>query len=159
MNPMEEPTPRRVTRENRLRRWCVLRREGHTGGAWAIIRWWEIRRFLYNGIVGITGLLTSGVLLLTARYAEETIGEPLGFPDPPLFAVLVAFLYGIAANGCYTGGWIAEWTSIRILKKDTSAWAPRIWLLGTAFSVVLTLLPVVMVVPMALLRIHHLRPH
>lgn len=35
-------------------------------------------------------------------------GVPIGMPDPPIVAIIAVVLYGIAANVCFTGGWIVE---------------------------------------------------
>lgn len=136
----------------------ILHREGCRNGVWGIIGWWEIRRLLYNGIVGAVGLATGVILLMTALYAERTLGEPIGLPDPPLFAVVGAVLYGVLANVCYTGGWIVETMAVRMFRWDTAAWGPRIWVWGTTFSVVLTLMPALIVVPEVLVRVQKLPP-
>jgi hypothetical protein len=61
--------------------------------AWEVISWWESRRVPYNHIVGATGV-ASGVVILITRYAtERVVGEAIGIPDSPFFALMAAFLY------------------------------------------------------------------
>ena len=64
----------------------------------SIIGWWEIRRFLYNSIVLITGLIS-----LTIMHALVNLkpGEDLQEP-------LTIFIFAILCNICYTLGWIVE---------------------------------------------------
>ena len=40
--------------------------------------------------------------------ADPRVGEAIGLPDPPIVAILGIFAFRIAANICYTGGWVAE---------------------------------------------------
>lgn len=72
-----------------------------------VVAWWEKRRFGYNLMVGSAGLLTSALMLVCAFVSEAAVGVPIGLSDGPLLGVFAAIAYGIMANVCYTGGWIA----------------------------------------------------
>jgi hypothetical protein len=52
--------------------------------------------------------------------------------------------YAIAANVCYTGGWVAELVLARRLPQNTGQFAVRAFKIGMKFSVGLTLFPAVM---------------
>ena len=113
---------------------------GHDGAdaapeSWAtrrdIIRWWEARRLRYNLSVGAVGLVTwlaVGIAGSAAVQPGVDFEEPIGMVFGPL-------LYGIAANVCYTFGWMVDVTAYR--------GSPRLWLykLGLIFSLALTALP------------------
>jgi type IV secretory pathway VirB3-like protein len=108
---------------------------------WDAIAWWEMRRIPFNIVVGLTGAVGGALLLgigsLLVKPGEDVI-EPM--------AIFVAVpLYAVAANVCYTLGWASEllWTW-----GDTSKTAhlrARIFWLGLALSVAVTLLPVALV--------------
>lgn len=93
------------------------------------IRWWERRRWIYNLLVGLTGLGVSiawgGLPILAAL---------------PLESLLVITAYGMAANCLYTLGWIVEIRRL-VLGHDAGRSADLravLFLGGTVFSVVLT---------------------
>lgn len=68
------------------------------GGAPAILQ--RSRRVRWSSNNGADDLL---------RFlSEPLVGEAIGIPDPPIFMLLGIVAYGIAANVCYTGGWIVE---------------------------------------------------
>ncbi len=101
------------------------------------IAWWELRRIPFNIAVGVAGLLTVAIMLvigsLVAAPGEDAV-------EPVVLIVGVAG-YAVAANVLYTLGWITEllWT-----EGDTSrsaAYRGRIFRLGLACSIGLTLLP------------------
>jgi hypothetical protein len=73
-----------------------------------VFGWWEIRRIPYNLLVGATGVLSSVMCLITGALCEHYVGDPIGIPDPPVFAIVAVIAYGVMANVCYTGGWVAE---------------------------------------------------
>ncbi len=64
-------------------------------------------------------------------------------PDSGLFAIFGIILYAIAANVCYTGGWIVEVVLFWLGKKGDMYFGPVAFALGTALSLLLTLLPAV----------------
>ena len=115
----------------------------------AVVGWWEGRRVAYNLIIGAVGIVSSGVMVTVAFTCESRGGAPIGLPDPPLFAVLAVLLYGILANVCYTGGWITELLVARFWGVDTSRFGPIAFSLGTAFSVLVTLVPAGVVIVIA----------
>ncbi len=120
----------------------IYARACRLGGPCPVILWWETRRLYYNAVVGVTGVIAGALMIVCALLAEPLVGTPIGLPDPPLFAVLGAILYGIMANVCYTGGWIVE-LLLRATRRgaDTTAFARRALRVGVRFSVALTLLP------------------
>jgi hypothetical protein len=104
----------------------------------------------YNIIVGVVGLLSSAVVVAVAFTCESRGGAPIGLPDPPAFAFVGVPLYGILANGCYTGGWITELVVANLWSVDTARFGPIAFTLGTAFSVLVTLIPAGIVVAAAM---------
>lgn len=111
------------------------------------VRWWESRRLVFNKAVGTAGLVTlAGVSLLAAL--------------PPYSAGLVlpqllvgAVVYGIAANGCYTLGWIVELLARRAWGRSAPDLGPLLFRQGLIFSVGLTLLPLLVAVLVWMARI------
>ncbi len=67
------------------------------------IAWWESRRLLFNKVVGATGLVTlAGVSIFFFL-------PPFAFGPFSLLPMLaISAVYGIAANLCYSAGWVAE---------------------------------------------------
>ena len=100
-------------------------------------------------IVGMVGLATSAVMVTVAFVCESRGGAPIGLPDPPAFALLGVVLYGILANVCYTGGWIAELLVAKLWSVDTARFGPIAFILGTGLSVLVTLAPAGLVVVVA----------
>lgn len=96
---------------------------------WAVARWWESRRPLYNLVVGSAGLVTLG----TVAYL---------LPGPPAMFVMFGLIYGTLANLCFSLGTLAD-LGMRWLLGDRGFVAgPVLFRYGTAFSVGLTLLPI-----------------
>jgi hypothetical protein len=102
----------------------------------ALVRWWESRRLTFNVVVGATGLVTMSVLVVG-------VFLPMGIPftELPWRAVIA---YGVAANVCYSFGWIAESALERWLGRETYGAGPALFRHGLVFSTGLTLFPVVM---------------
>jgi hypothetical protein len=109
--------------------------------AWDIISWWEARRLPYNLIVGATGIATAIVMLITGYVTEHVVGEAIGVPASPFFALMGVIVYGIMANVCFTGGWILELLSRRIWGTRADAFGEIALTWGTLGSVLLTLAP------------------
>ena len=114
-------------------------------GAWQIIAWWEARRIPYNLLVGVTGVVSGSLCLITGLLCEHFTGEPIGIPDPPAFALLAVIAYGVMANICYTGGWIAELIVQKMWPEKEKSFGKISFFLGVIFSVLLTLAPGILV--------------
>lgn len=127
----------------KIRTLPLFQRAEHLEKPWQIILWWEKRRIPFNLIVGATGFLVCALLFGIAVFSENKFGEPIGLPDPPLFGVIAIFLYGIAANVCFTGGWLAELIAKGIWKNRSEHLGEITFVLGLFFSVALTLVPVI----------------
>jgi hypothetical protein len=73
--------------------------------------------------------------------AEKYLGTPIGLPDPPIFAVFAVIAYGIAANICYTLGWVVE-IFVKIIWAEQGEHFGKIsFTLGLVLSVIITLVP------------------
>jgi hypothetical protein len=123
----------------------LFRREKPARNSWAVIFWWESRRIPYNVIVGLAGVLTGVLLLVNATVAERVLGDPIGLPSPPLFALMGVILYGVMANVCFTGGWVVEILRRSFRKQPEDSFAEAAFTNGTIFSVLLTLLPAALI--------------
>lgn len=104
-----------------------------------VIQWWESRRLTYNAIVGATGLVTMTYFAALERFVFDP--GPLQLQN----LVIGALVYGLAANVCYTGGWIAENLIERLLKRPVYGLGPALFRHGLVFSVGLTLIPAAVV--------------
>ncbi|HSQ31411.1 MAG TPA: hypothetical protein VLN49_16260 [Gemmatimonadaceae bacterium] len=102
----------------------------------SLLSWWEARRGTFNLIVGATGLFTLLVLRLISWIPP--------FVDVPLDWRPVA-VYGLLANVCYTFGWGIESVAQRVWGDRCPAFGPALFRQGVAFSVGLTLLPILLV--------------
>ena len=120
--------------------WLFARGE-YEVSTFEVILWWEKRRLPYNLIVGVAGVFTCAVTVAVVAIASEKFGEPLGLPDPPIFAVLAVIAYGVGANVCYTGGWISEVLVRKVWQERTGAFGQIAFTLGLVFSVLITLAP------------------
>jgi hypothetical protein len=102
-----------------------------------VIRWWELRRLLYNAVLLSVGMAAiAGMEWLMGRVI------PLGEDAiEPMALVLGVVAYGIMANLCYTFGWVVELWSRRtdaVAARQRGQWMFRT---GLLFSCVLTSLP------------------
>lgn len=120
-------------------------RSTNTLDAWHTIAWWEARRIPYNLIVGMTGVLSGALCFVTGMLCEHFLGEPIGIPDPPLFALLAVAAYGLMANLCYTGGWVAELLVRKLWPEQANTFGKISFFLGLNFSILLTLVPSIVV--------------
>ncbi len=101
---------------------------------WAVIRWWESRRLLFNLSVGAAGLVTiaAGIFLSAL--------PPHSMPfSPPWILVPI---YGILANLCYTLGAPSDLLLRRVLGSRGAAVGQALFRYGFAFSIGLTLIPI-----------------
>jgi hypothetical protein len=98
-----------------------------------VVFWWERRRLAYNVCVGTAGVVT---------LATMTLLHPAGprlLEAGTLAGVLV---YGVAANACYTAGWVVDLILRRNLGIRAPDIAPVLLRYGFVFSMGLTLLPI-----------------
>lgn len=105
------------------------------------IVWWEKRRILFNLAVLAAGLATGLIIELIG----SRLAKPGGDVEEPLGIVAGVIVYALAANACYTLGWITEiiWSGGDIAR--TEAIRPKAFRIGIIFSVVITLLPGILV--------------
>ena len=125
----------------RLTRSPLCRRESPIGPTKDVIGWWETRRIPFNLIVGIAGIFSciAACLVVFGSYFLG-IGD-FDVPDPPLFAIFGIIFYAIAANVCFTGGWVAELAVRKFWPHEADRFATLSFSLGLIFSVLLTLTP------------------
>jgi hypothetical protein len=129
----------------RVRESTLCQRDVPIATAWQAIGWWEARRVAFNLIVGSAGIL-SGVIVATVGLGSYfLIDSDFGVPDPPLFAVFAVVIYGLAANVCYTGGWIVELVIRKAWPAQADRFATLSLALGLVFAVLLTLSPAVVI--------------
>ncbi|HET7464001.1 MAG TPA: hypothetical protein VFJ82_22285 [Longimicrobium sp.] len=102
------------------------------------LRWWESRRLLFNKVVGAAGLVTLAGISLLSLLPPYTGGFSL------LPMVMGSVMYGIAANVCYTLGWVTELAARALWGRRAPDIGPLLFRQGLIFSVGLTLLPVLM---------------
>jgi len=102
----------------------------------SLLNWWESRRATYNVVVGGAGILT---LLVIRVISWMPPGVFVPFDWRPVVA------YGVLANVCYTFGFAIEATAQRIWGKKCPSFGPALFRQGLAFSVGLTLLPIILV--------------
>ncbi|HTW79365.1 MAG TPA: hypothetical protein VME23_07485 [Terracidiphilus sp.] len=104
---------------------------------WQIIRWWEIRRLLYNAIlfaIGIASIIAMEFLMGRVIPVGEDAIEPFAL-------ALGVVIYGIVANLCYTSGWIVELAGRKADGTSARSQARKHFLLGLWFSSLLTSAP------------------
>jgi hypothetical protein len=103
-----------------------------------VIGWWETRRLPFNAAIGVTGLFTYAAVQLIFLL------PPRPMPIPLVPSAIIALVYGVLANVCYTGGWMAELWLKKSLGRDTETAGPTLFRYGFAFSMGLTLFPIAM---------------
>ena len=128
-----------------LRSSALGRRNAPLQSAWHIVGWWEARRIPFNLIVGAAGIVSSIGILLTAAISEQLSGEPIGMPDPPVLIVAAVVFYVVAANACYTGGWVGELVVKRAWPDESEQFGTLMFTLGLVFAAVVTLSPAVLI--------------
>ena len=109
-----------------------------------VVQWWERRRLSYNLIVGGTG----AAVLVYVNALEVLLGQGMFMPRAGHsgFDALVAVgAYGVAANVCYTFGWVVENVVERWLKRPIYGLGPALFRHGLVFSLGITLIPAVVV--------------
>ena len=106
-----------------------------------VIAWWESRRVSYNLLVGAAGIFSCMIVAVdvaATRYLWRAEG---GLPDPPIFLLFGILGYGIAANLCFTVGWLAELVIRSLWAAESDRLAVLSFKIGLVFSVFLTLIP------------------
>jgi hypothetical protein len=102
------------------------------------VRWWESRRLTFNKAVGSAGLVTlAGMSFLFAL-------PPYSSPMPLTFMLFGVAVYGIAANVCYTLGWMIELLARAAWGRSAPDMGPLVFRQGVIFSVGLTLMPLLL---------------
>lgn len=114
--------------------------------AGAILGWWERRRPAYNLIVGTSGVVAIGAVLVLTWLPPG--GLLLGLPP---WQPIVAF--GLLANVFYTLGSVIEIAVDKLWGRQVLPVGPALFRMGLTFSVGLTMLPVMMMLVMWVLRI------
>ena len=101
----------------------------------ALFAWWESRRPLYNVVVGSAGVITLATVLI------------LDWLPPHVLHIVVPWqavvMYGVAANVCYSCGFLLEVLCEGIWRGDVVPVGPALFRQGLVFSVGLTLLPII----------------
>lgn len=90
---------------------------------------------MFNAVIGGTGLFTLLVVYLIS-FIPPSARMPLDVR--PIIA------YGVLANICYTFGWVTEALAQRIWGDKCPKFGPALFRQGIAFSVGLTLLPILL---------------
>jgi ABC-type branched-subunit amino acid transport system permease subunit len=129
----------------RLKSSILCARDVSPRSAWDAIGWWESRRVSFNLIVGSAGILSCIVVGVVGLGASILFDSDFGLPDPPAFALVVILIYGIMANICFTGGWLAELVVRRLWPREADRFATVSFSLGLVFSVLLTLTPAIVI--------------
>lgn len=104
---------------------------------WQIIRWWELRRLLYNAVlfaIGIASIMVMELLMDKVIPVGEDAIEPFAM-------ALGVVAYGVAANLCYSLGWIVEIFGRKTDEAAARLKAEKQFLLGMWFSCLLTTAP------------------
>ncbi len=103
---------------------------------WDAIVWWEIRRIPFNLLVLVAGLASGFVTLIAWKHvyaADQDLGSPF----------MTVVLYALAANLCYTLGWITEILWCWGDTAQTEKTRPKVYRAGLIFSAGLTFLPAI----------------
>ncbi len=111
-----------------------------SGSREAII-WWEKRRPLFNLVLLVVGVATIIIIELVGSWVLPPGEDAM----EPIALVIGIVGYGIAANACYTLGWITEIQWNGGDSSQTRALRPKVFRLGLIFSLILTLSPAVIV--------------
>lgn len=106
-------------------------------GFMEIVGWWELRRIVYNFVIGSVGLVS---LILFFIFAEASHKIP---PGDDLVEPVALLFAPIFINVCYTAGEILELIFGRIWEynEGDGPWATTLLKLGTGTSLVLVLFP------------------
>lgn len=101
-----------------------------------VILWWERRRFTYNVVIGLVGIMS--VLLFTEFITSSGGLQPGQDAVEPIALLLAPFIINI----CYTAGWVVE-LAIRMVRGYNPRVGPTLLAVGTGFSLFVFLFPTV----------------
>ncbi len=102
----------------------------------SLLLWWESRRLLFNSFVGAAGLVTLAAVFVLFSLPPDSPGVDLRV------SAFITVAYGVAANLCYTLGWILELLMRRLWGSEAPDVGPILFRQGLIFSVGLTLFPI-----------------
>lgn len=108
--------------------WAISVPDGNRS-FWNILAWWEVRRVLYNAIVGICGL---------PAFLYFVFGHTATW-DASMW-VMMTIWYGLSANLYYTAGWVCEYIAKKWFGEKAAHFGAICFALGTALSVTITVL-------------------
>lgn len=109
-----------------------------TSENWDTIKWWELRRIPYTIVVAAVGVASFFVSnSIIERYAKT--GDEFLNPASVLIGVPLAV---VAANVCYTLGWIVEMARKNVTEEESRRFRMIAFYSGLAFSVLLMSSPV-----------------
>ena len=108
---------------------------------WDAIAWWELRRIAFNLILLVVGLISGFII----EFVGSRLVKPGEDVEEPLGIMVGVIAYAVAANLCYSLGWITELVWSGGDTSRTEAMRPKVFWLGTIFSAVLTILPAILV--------------
>ena len=114
-----------------------------------VVGWWELRRIPFNLVIGVFGLVAFAVFA-TSIYSAGVLQPGEDAIEP--FALLLA---PIAANLCYTLGWLVD-APLRLIRPSLSPrFTPLLFRLGLGFSLFVISLPAVLWGGYRLLQLLH----
>jgi hypothetical protein len=105
---------------------------------WDAIAWWETRRIPFNLLVLVVGLISGTIFVFVGSHVfgpDADLGNP--------FLAIIAF--ALAANLCYTLGWVTEILWAWGNTAQTEPMRPKVFRAGLVFSIGVTLLPAIVV--------------
>lgn len=131
-------------------------------GLGSIIAWWEIRRWPYNLLVG----MTVAICLLLALFLESQLGDrlvekvlgPARDPDDWGLNPVTGIAYAIVGNIFYTLGWISELFVWSIFRERVRWFGPVAFGLGLLLTLFVCTLSVFELGTMWLLHLVRLVP-
>lgn len=94
---------------------------------------------------GSAGLFTCIVIAIVSMGSYFFFNSDFGLPGSPLVAMFGVIIYGVLANVCFTGGWVAELIVQKAWPQEADRFASTSFALGLVFSVLLTLIPAILV--------------
>lgn len=103
----------------------------------SVVQWWERRRLAFNVAVGAAGV---GTVVYVNAISLLVKGEWFNAPYP-----WIIIAYGVAANLCYTSGWVVENIVERWLERPVYGLGPALFRHGLVFSIGLTLFPAALI--------------